>query len=499
MEQLTLRTPSLPMQRAFNLRDTLLPVFRHKRMFTLSFFGIFLGAVLAVLVLPRQYQSDMKILVQHARLDPVVSVDATTPSPIAIPAVTDEEINSEIDLLQERDVLEKVVIANGLQNRPSLFSFLIKKDEPIRIAEAVKRLGDKLEVKQVSRTNLIGVSYDAYDPQLAYHVLSSLSEAYLQKHLSVHRPGGALEFFQKQSEQYQKSLQDAEAKLAEFGKDENVVSAQVQGDLTLQRLNEFEATLYQTQAEIRATQNRIDELQAQVKATPDRVSTTQIVADNGQVLQMLVTTLTTLELKRNDMAAHFAPDYRPLKDVESQIEQTKAKIADVNKSPIRSNTTDMNPTYRYLAEELARARTDLASLKAREMGISANVALYQQKAQMLGKKEIEQQDLTRSVKEQESNYLLYQNKKEEARISDALDTKRIMNVAMAQEPNVPVLPAHSAWLLVSLGLFMAVCVSTGITFAADYMDPSLRTVDEVYNVLQIPVLAALPERTGRAS
>jgi len=46
---------------------------------------------------------------------------------------------------------------------------------------------------------------------------------------------------------------------------------------------------------------------------------------------------------------------------------------------------------------------------------------------------------------------------------------------------------------------MAVCVSTGITFAADYMDPSLRTVDEVYNVLQIPVLAALPERTGRAS
>jgi uncharacterized protein involved in exopolysaccharide biosynthesis len=495
MEQLTLRTPSLPMRRAFSLRDTLLPVFRHKRMFTLSFLGIFLGAVLAVTLLPRQYESQMKILVQHERLDPVVSVDATAPSPIAIPPVSDDEINSEIDLLQERDVLEKVVLDNGLQNRRSLLSFLESKDEPTRIAEAVKRLGDKLEVKQVSRTDLIQVSYDAYDPQLAFHVLASLADAYLQKHLSVHRPSGALQFFQKESDQYHQGLEDAEARLAEFGKNEKVVSAQVQGDLALQKLSEFQASLYETQAEIRATQNRINELEAQVKSTPDRVNTTQMLADNGQVLQMLQATLTTLELKQSDMAAHFAPDYRPLKELESQIEQTKEKIAEVNKAPIRQNTTDMNPTYNWLAEELARSRTDLASLKAREAGIAANVDLYQQKAQTLGTREIEQQDLTRTVKEQEANYLLYQNKMEEARISDALDRKRIMNVALAQEPNVPVLPAHSALLLVSLGFFMAGCVSTGIAFAADYMDPSLRTADEVYNVLELPVLAALPERT----
>jgi len=495
MEQLTLRTPSLPARRAFSLRDALLPVFRHKRMFTLSFFGIFLGVVLAVLLLPRQYQSEMKILVQHERLDPVVSVDATTPSPIAIPAVTDEEINSEIDLLQERDVLEKVVLANGLQNRRSLMSYVVHEDEPTRTAKAIKRLGDKLEVKQISRTDLIDVSYDSYDPQLAYHVLASLSDAYLEKHLAVHRPGGALEFFQKESDQYRKNLEDAETKLAQFGKNENVVSAQVQGDLALQKLSEFEASLYQTQAQIKATQDRIRELEAQVKSTPSRISTAQTLADNGQVLQTLEGTLTTLELKHNDMAAHYAPNYRPLKDLESQIAETKAKIAEVNRSPIRQNTTDLNPTYGWLAEELARSRTDLASLKAQEVGITANVGLYQQKAQTLGTREIQQGDLERTVKELEANYLLYQNKREEARISDALDSKRIMNVALAQEPDVPVLPAHSAVLLVSLGLFMAICLSTGITFAADYMDPSLRTVDEVYDVLEIPVLAALPERS----
>jgi len=495
MEQLTLRTPTLPVQRGFNLRDTLLPVFRRKRLFGLSFLGIFVGAILAIIFLPRQYESEMKILVQHARLDPVVSVDATTPSPIAIPAVSDEEINSEIEVLQGQEVLEKVVVSNGLQNRASWLSFLSRKDEKTRIAEAVERLADKLEVKQVNRTNLIRVSYDASDPELAFHVLSSLADAYLQKHLLVHRPPGAVDFFRTQSEQYRKGLQEAEAKMAEFGKHENVVSAQIQGDLTLQRLNEFEASLYQAQAEIKATQDRIRELEGQMKATPDRVPTTQMAADNGQVLQMLETTLTTLELKHNDMAAHFAPDYRPLKDLESEIAQTKAKIAEVNKAPIRQNTTDVNPTYKWLAEELARSRTEQASLKAREAGIAANVELYQQKAQALGRKEIEQQDLARTVKEQESNYLLYQGKTEEARISEALDNKRIMNVTLAQNPYVPVLPAHSTLLLISLGLFMAICFSTGIAFAADYMDPSLRTVDEVYKVLELPVLAALPEHT----
>jgi capsular polysaccharide biosynthesis protein len=36
-------------------------------------------------------------------------------------------------------------------------------------------------------------------------------------------------------------------------------------------------------------------------------------------------------------------------------------------------------------------------------------------------------------------------------------------------------------------------VSPGVAFAVDYLDPSLRTPDEVRDVLQIPVLASLPK------
>jgi capsular polysaccharide biosynthesis protein len=50
---------------------------------------------------------------------------------------------------------------------------------------------------------------------------------------------------------------------------------------------------------------------------------------------------------------------------------------------------------------------------------------------------------------------------------------------------------------VAVGLVGAVAVGAGSAFAADYMDPALRTPDEVLACLEIPVLASLPEERER--
>ncbi len=70
-------------------------------------------------MLSRKYESRMEILVNRERLDPVVTTESTTQLPQMAPQVTEEEINSEVELLQSRDVLEKVVLACGLQNNVS--------------------------------------------------------------------------------------------------------------------------------------------------------------------------------------------------------------------------------------------------------------------------------------------------------------------------------------------------------------------------------------------
>jgi capsular polysaccharide biosynthesis protein len=62
---------------------------------------------------------------------------------------------------------------------------------------------------------------------------------------------------------------------------------------------------------------------------------------------------------------------------------------------------------------------------------------------------------------------------------------------------VPALPARPHWALTLLfGTLLACLVSPGVAFAVDHFDPSLRTPDELRDVLQIPVLAALPKEKG---
>jgi len=105
--------------------------------------------------------------------------------------------------------------------------------------------------------------------------------------------------------------------------------------------------------------------------------------------------------------------------------------------------------------------------------------------------------LQRTEKTQEDNYLLYSKKREEARISDALDQHGILNVALAEQPVVPALPVQSPVKIAGLTLLLGFFVSLGIGFLADYASPSFRTPDEVIGYLDMPVLASLPKPTEK--
>jgi len=100
------------------------------------------------------------------------------------------------------------------------------------------------------------------------------------------------------------------------------------------------------------------------------------------------------------------------------------------------------------------------------------------------------------VKTNEASYLLYVSKREQERTSDALDEKRIANVAIAVPPVLPILPWISPVLVMAIGVVLAAFASTAAAFVAEYLNPSLRTPAEVLEVLRIPVLASVPRQTA---
>ncbi|MGH9760130.1 MAG: Wzz/FepE/Etk N-terminal domain-containing protein, partial [Blastocatellia bacterium] len=106
-------------------RDIASPIFRQRRLALIVFIGIFLGAVLAAFLAPPEYEAEMKILVNRGRVDPVVTPNPDAPvSALPLASVREEDLNSEVELIKSRDLLEKVVLACGLesQHNPGWFA-----------------------------------------------------------------------------------------------------------------------------------------------------------------------------------------------------------------------------------------------------------------------------------------------------------------------------------------------------------------------------------------
>ena len=266
-------------------------------------------------------------------------------------------------------------------------------------------------------------------------------------------PPASSSFLTRRPQQLRRGLDLAETRLTDFTRDGGVVSAQMERDLTLQKASELDASLTQTRAAIAETEQRIRTLEQQIASIPPRMVRQQRTSDNPQLLQQMKSTLLTLELKRTELLSKFDPTYRPVQEIEKQIRDTRAAIEGEKNAPVRDETTDQDPTYEWVKSELVKAEAELSGLKARATANNASLARYRSGARTLQQAAIAQQDLLQTAKTEEENYLLYLRKEEEARINDALDRGGILNVAIAELPTVPALPARSFWLYGLLSVF----------------------------------------------
>ena len=227
---------------------------------------------------------------------------------------------------------------------------------------------------------------------------------------------------------------------------------------------------------------------------PPRLTTQVRVSDNPYLLQQMKSKLLDLENERAKLLSKYTPEYRPVQEIEAQIAQTRQALSAAERSPTREETTDRDAAYEWVKGELAKARTELTALQARVAATAQSATTYHRQARRLSNTEIVQQGLIRDAKAAEEGYLLYSHKQEEARISEALDRQRIVNVAVAEQATAAAFPISPNWPLnLSLGWLLGCLVSIGIVLTADYLDHSFRTPGEVEIFLNVPVLAAFPQ------
>ena len=472
-----------------SLRDLVAVPFRQRWPMFIVFACVVIAIAISGAWSPK-YDAQMKILALHQRSVAVVTSSANAPTEFSSDQVSEEDLNSEVELLNSDDVLRKVVVATGLARR-SASSTDAGGAGSVEIA--ARQLSNALKIAPVKKTNVISVRYQAHDPELAAKVLRELATAYMEKHLEVHRTSGEFNFFDQQTEQYKQGLNQAQEELTDFTKATGVVSAQVERDAALKQADSFESTAHQAQTALLETEQRTHALQAELQFIKPRMTTIVRSSDNPGLLEQLKSTLLDLQLKRAELLTKYEPSYRLVQEVDQKIAETMSAVSAEESRPIRDESSDQNPDYRWVQAELTKSQADLIGLKARASAAATVAKRYQETAQRLSQSEIAQQNLLRAAKTQEANYLLYVQRREEARISDALDKRGILNVSLVEQPVVPAAPKRSKLGVALLTLLLAGVFGLSTAFVLDFLDPTFRTPDELASYLGTPVLASLPK------
>ncbi|MGH9928077.1 MAG: GumC family protein [Pyrinomonadaceae bacterium] len=488
-----------------SVRDLVSILFRHKLLLCVTFLAVALGTAAITLLMPNEYESRMKILVKNTRSDVPITPEQTVGSTgnFFENDVSENQINSEIELLTSEDLLKQVVTECGLYGGgSSLSSSLGLKQAPrsqaTQVEEAAKRLAKDLVITPVKKANIIEVKYTSRSPEKAAAVLRKLGDLYLEKHVKLHRPPGTYEFFKTQADQSEAALQDAEKRLSSFQQSMNVVSLTQQKDQTVQKLTEAKSKLLETETFLREVSDRIAKVQQQLETLAPRVVTQSRALPNQYSAERLNTLIVELQNRRTQLLTKFRPDDRLVKEVDQQLKNTRVALDKASKETATEQSTDLNPLRQTLEAELARGRVDQAGAAGRHEMLIRQVKDYEAQLSRLEGITAEYEDLSRQKKESGDNYQLYKKKEEEARITDELDQSKITNVSVAEPPVQSQIPAKpNRPLNLILGVFLGALLSIGSVVLAEFTRDTVLTPRELEKLTGERVLASLPN-TGKA-
>src|SRR5260370_15099269 len=198
---------------SLTLRDVVVVGFRHRKVVAFCFLGVLLGAVASSTLWPK-YEAETEILIRRERVDPVVTAQQASPMMVR-DEISEEELNSEVELISSEDVLSNVVKAAGLDNSGA--GWLGRsKNSGQEMAGAVRQHRPALNHEALPKTDIIRITYTSRKPEMAARVLDVLDSAYIQKHKELHHPMGQFSFFEQQTSKAKEELGNAESRLKEF-------------------------------------------------------------------------------------------------------------------------------------------------------------------------------------------------------------------------------------------------------------------------------------------
>jgi len=495
----------------FSLRALLIAAFKNRFLILACAVSVPLLVVISSLFSVPTYEVTSTLLVNKARAEiPLAPTDAPQ---LIVRQLSEEDLNSEIEILKSRQLIEEVLVAldvdESARTAPGLVSQaknqlkqILGKEELSFFDATVVHLQEKIQISPIRRSNVIRVSYRSPDADWATRVVRVLTERYLERRAKMYQAPQAVSFFEEQMSAAGQRLNDAERDLTMFLDQSGITMVkgprdsdplETQKAMVVNRLARLENDLGDTEVEMQGLLHEISSLQARLDQEPERLQSSSNL-NQDSAIDEIERALTALQLERDALLQEFKPDSRHVRDIDTQIELAEARLAEALENRGGIDGTELNSTHQELKSELMRAEAHYEGTRARYASLQQQATEYQKELDEVNRTAYEIGKLRRSARAAEDDYLLYRKKHEEARISAAMDQQQLINVTIAQPAQKPLRPLPRGLMTRTLaGLFFGVVGGLGLAFIKEFhLNRSFITGDDIERRMGIAHIASIP-------
>lgn len=512
----------------FAIGDYLRVVFKRKALIAGVFLAVTVGIGVTIFRQPIIYEVSGKLLVSRARADLVLSPSVSGGGGPGFILPQEQDLTAEVEFLKSR-TLSKGVVEGLALNRPtqasadkapvmlasllempvSLAAWLPpglggssagpvedERGQPSRLDRMAAGIQRGLQIQVLPNSSVIEVRYRNTDPERAVAVVNTLLKLYLDRYPELRRPHGVAAFFASQRTIYEHKLRDAEAALRDFEGRTALINASAQLEVYSRQLAEAELTLQKVHFNVLDKRQKLISNKAHLASMPERILSSQTNRYNP-LIDIFETRLLEMEMEREKVLQSYTPQDRRVQDIEGRIAGLRQRIGEQRHWVPATETTQIHPLRASLQESLMGTETSLSRLKIDEDEANDLIVMLKRRIGEMAQLAVDRAELLREVKAHEEAYLLYRKKVEEARISEAMDEHKMMNVTIADEATTPLGPITDKNLSYVFALMVGLVGGVGSGFLREFFDDSVKTMADVTSSTALPVLASIPEEDAR--
>ncbi len=478
-------------ERSTTLRDAGRILFRHKKK-SLAFFVTVVGLVTFVtLMTPKVYRSQGKLLVRLGRenvgIDPTVTLGQS--STVSPPLSREDEMNSLVQILQSRAVIDGVVQALTPE---TILEFSSQSSSRTPHERAVLLLQKDLAIGTAAKSNVLDVTFDHENKALSRQIVNTVMDVFIREHVRLNRTQQSHAFLDEQMKSTRDKLHKAEDKLRNLENQSGLISPETQERLLVEQIAKLKSDLKDVETQQVAVQAELDQLHAQFEDGPDRAlsAASQGVANNA--LDDSRKQLYTLQVREKQLLTIYDADYLLVRQVREQIKQTKDLLE--RETELQRTTLWPQRTYEEAQIVLTTKQPLLASLKVQSREMKSRLAQLQAEQKRIHDQAAEIRRQSRQVAILEQSFRKFTEGLEQARVDQALQDEQISNLSIVQPALTQikhVKPLTAVNLL--LGLVLGTIGGIALAVAAEYLDHSIKTNEDIEKHLSLPVLASVPE------